>query len=532
MGAFYIIAPMPKNVGRWAVTGGIFLAAALFFVRLHAAAGGPTDRDAFYHARVASMLPERGLARTFPWTTASTWAERYCDKEFLYHALLAPFARGEEPLAGVLLASALLSAAVFAAFHALLRAEGAPAAWAFTLLLAGAAGPFLLRVSYVRPHVAALLIVLAAWRPLMRGDWRWTAGLGFLLSWTYSFPLILPALALAYAGGRAAAGEGTGWRAVLGAAGGVLAGLVLHPYTPHSLDSLATYLQVVRIAALERSLAGVEVGRELAPYSSRGFLQLHAPMTLILVALSAAGWTTRRRLGGGALGTLSAAWAAFLGTLVFPRFVEYSAPLAVLAAALAARDLAKDGGRAEVEAAARARPAAFAVSTAGVLAVLLGAGLSAAAYAFSVGTGNDGPRFRGAAGWFAENLAPGETVANLWWDDFPELFYDAPGQRYLVGLDPTYMLRKDPEKALRLEAMRAGRIPLDPDWLADAFGARVMVLRSPYTRFYPQLDWSLWKPVYADRTAAVYALRGPHGPGPRAYPPAPIYGPARPEPAP
>lgn len=519
---------MPLNARKWLPPALTFVMAALFFARLHSASGGPTDRDAFYHARAAATLTERGFSRSFPWTKASVWAERYCDKEFLYHVALAPFAQGEEPLVGVILVSTLLSAAVFAVFHLLLRAEGTPAPWAFTLLLAGAAGPFLLRVSYVRPHVAAILVVLGAWRPLMKGDERWLAGLGFLLSWTYSFPLILPALALVYALGRAASGEPFAWRPVAAAAGGVLAGLVVHPYSPNSLDSLATYLQVVRIAALERSLAAVEVGRELAPYSSRGFLELHAPMTLALTVLSVSGWTTSRRLGGAALGTLAAAWATVLGTMVFPRFVEYAAPLTVLAVALAARDLAKDGGREALERAAKARPAAAWAVGAGLVCVLLACGLSAAAYAFTVGAGNDGPRFRGAAAWFSENLEPGETVLNLWWDDFPELYYDAPGQRYLVGLDPTYMLRWDPERALRLEAMRAGRVPLDPDWLAEAFKARVLVLRAPYVRYYPQLDWKLWQPVYADATAAVYALRGPQGPSPRAYPPAPRYGPPAP----
>ncbi|TBR22034.1 hypothetical protein EPO15_08830 [bacterium] len=520
---------MAITARRWLGPGLTFVLASLFFARLHAVSGGPTDRDAFYHARVASYLPERGLSRSFPWTVASTWAKRYCDKEFLYHVYLAPFALGEEPLAGVLWASVFLSAAVFAGFHWLIREEGCPAAWAFTLLLAGAAGPFLLRISYVRPHVAAVLLVLAAWRALMRGDVRWLSVLGFALSWTYSFPPILPALALAYAVGAAAVGEGLAWRPVAAAAGGVLAGLVFHPFSPNSLDSIATYFQVVRIAALERSLAAVEVGRELAPYSTRGFLQLHAPMAGLVAGLTALGWGTTKRLGGAAAGTLAAAWAALVGTMVFPRFVEYAAPLSVLAAALAARDLAKQGGREALERAAKANPTAFGLGAGGLLAVVLGAALTSAAYAYSLGTGNDGPRFRGAAGWFSENLKPGETVVNLWWDDLPELFYDAPAQRYLVGLDPTYMLRWDPEKALRLEAMRGGRIPLDPDWLADAFQARVMVLRAPYTRYYPQLDWKLWQPVYADATAAVYALRGPQGPSPRAYPPAPRYGPERPE---
>ncbi|MBI5594916.1 MAG: hypothetical protein HY928_02380 [Elusimicrobia bacterium] len=433
-------------------------------------------------------------------------------REFLYHVLMAPFAQGEEPIQGVLLLSTLLSAAVFSWFYIVLRSERAPAAWAWTLLLAGSAATFLLRTSFVRPHVLALLIVLAAWRALLRGQVALLAALGFVLSWSYSVPLILPALALVYLAGQGIAGEKPQPRLLAAAAGGVLAGLVVHPYSPNSLDGLATCLQAVRIAALERSLAAVEVGRELAPYSSRGFLQFHGGMTALLGGLALAGWTTRRRLSGQAFGTLAAAWAAFLGTMVFPRFVEYAAPLCVLATALAVRDILEEGGRGALQDwARRNRAAAGAV----LLALLLGLGgtaLSAAAYTLTLSAGDDPPRFGGAAQWMAANLEPEETVVNLWWDDFPELFYDAPRQNYLVGLDPTYRLRWDAQKALRLEAIRAGRAPIDAAWLAEAFGARVMVLRAPYTRFYPQLDWRLWQPVYADATAAVYALVGPHAP--------------------
>ena len=500
------------RIRRFGAPALAFAAAAAFFSVVHRVDAGLTDRDGYYHARLASLLPARRLSRSFHWTQASAWKDRYCDKEFLYHVLMAPFARGEDPVRGAILFSTLLSAAVFAGFYVLVRSERAPAAWAWTLLLAGSAAPFLLRTSFVRPHVLALLIVLAAWRALLRGQVALLAALGFVLSWSYSFPLILPALALVYLAGQGMAGEKPQPRLLAAAAGGVLAGLVLHPYSPNSLDSLATYLQVVRIAAVERSMAAVEVGRELAPYSSRGFLQLHGAMTALLVGLGLAGWTTRRRLSGQAFGTQAAAWAALLGTMVFPRFVEYAAPLCVLAAALAVRDILEEGGRGALQDWARRNRALAWGLAAALLLALGGTALSAGAYTLTLSAGDDAPRFKGAAQWMAENLEPEETVVNLWWDDFPELFYDAPRQRYLVGLDPTYMLRWDPQKALRLEAIRAGRAPIDAAWLAEAFGARVMVLRAPYTRYYPQLDWRLWQPVYADATAAVYALVGPHAP--------------------
>ncbi|MDE2291712.1 MAG: hypothetical protein KGL53_06485, partial [Elusimicrobia bacterium] len=130
---------------RWAAPFLVFAAFAAFFGELHARSGGLTDHDGYYHARLAQMLPSRGFSRSFPWTQASPWKDSFCDKEALYHVLLAPFARGPEPVKGAMVFASLLGAAVFAGFYLLLRSERAPAPWAFVMLLGGAAGPFLLR---------------------------------------------------------------------------------------------------------------------------------------------------------------------------------------------------------------------------------------------------------------------------------------------------------------------------------------------------------------------------------------------------
>jgi hypothetical protein len=85
---------------------------------------GLFERDGYYHARLAQLLPERGLSRSFPWTQVSTWKDRFCDKEILYHVAMAPFARlAAEPLHGALLFSVLLAAAVIGALWWILSAR-------------------------------------------------------------------------------------------------------------------------------------------------------------------------------------------------------------------------------------------------------------------------------------------------------------------------------------------------------------------------------------------------------------------------
>ena len=47
--------------------------------------------DSYFHARAAQQLGEHGIERQFSQTVYSTWAERYSDKDFLFHVVLLPF---------------------------------------------------------------------------------------------------------------------------------------------------------------------------------------------------------------------------------------------------------------------------------------------------------------------------------------------------------------------------------------------------------------------------------------------------------
>ena len=56
------------------------------------------------------------------------------------------------------------------------------------------------------------------------------------------------------------------------------------------------------------------------------------------------------------------------------------------------------------------------------------------------------------------------------------------------------------------------RLPSAARWLAGTDAARYMILRTRNARFYPQLTAGGWKPAYADKHAAIFALTGPGGP--------------------
>ena len=114
--------------------------------------------------------------------------------------------------------------------------------------------------------------------------------------------------------------------------------------------------------------------------------------------------------------------------------------------------------------------------------------------------------FDGAATWMAAHLAPGETVINLYWDDFPDLFYSAPRQHYLWGLDPTFTLRADEGRATVLERTRRRQLPLDGPLLGKLFGSRTLVLRTTRAIRYPELARPPFREVYRDASAVLYRI--------------------------
>lgn len=144
---------------------------------------GLFERDGYYHARFARMMPERGLSRHFPWTQISTWMDSFCDKEFLYHLAMMPFAQiGKEPIFGARLFACLLSMTVVVTLFCVLRANRARWPAFFAALPLAMGGLFIARLGMIRSHVLSMLLILLGVHFLFRGpiqDRLTRSGAGF-----------------------------------------------------------------------------------------------------------------------------------------------------------------------------------------------------------------------------------------------------------------------------------------------------------------------------------------------------------------
>ena len=490
---------------QWAVPALFFLYALVLYGATALLQRGLFERDGYFHARLAQMMPVRGFSRSFPWTQLSTWREHFCDKELLYHAAMMPFAQlGHDPILGARIFATLLSVTVLVVLYFVLKAQRARYPIYFVALTLAMGGLFIARLGMIRSHVLSMLLLTLGLHFLLEKRWRALAILGFIYAWSYTVPFVLVMTAVPIALGMWIGGERLDVRPSLAAGLGSVLGLIIHPYSPLTLETFLTYVQVFRLGLKGASASGFELGNELYPYSWPVFFDIYPLLLIIVPLLVVVLIAYRKRLTPASFGLSAAALFWFGMTVASPRFAEYSVLLLAAACALVVRDLLPG-----FEAPGRwlARPRIRIGAAVLALALLVGFHARALSFYRVYQTSAAPPRFfKGACAWMAQNLAPGETVINLYWDDFPELFYDGARQTYLWGLDPTYSLRQDAEGARMLEDFRRHRIALNGPVMAKEFHSHYLVLRAARAKGYFELALPPFRLVYRDDSAMIFAL--------------------------
>ena len=536
---------LPRNNGRppgnmgWTIAEYVALALlisyfAVIFHGLLFMTGGVNERDGFYHARYSQMLPMRGLSRSLPWMQFTSWKDEFCDKDFLYHVYMAPFCTdANEPLAGAKIGTLVLAMGSLLALFAVLKRFRTPWPLFWVALMASGSGLLLVRMIMVRSHdLSILLMIVAFWAILERRRWACFSA-AFVYAWSYSFPVAMLITAFGAEAGRNLLlrtnpiAERTPWRELgahripLFVLAGLAAGLVFHPYFPYSITSIWMILEITLFATVGGQ---IELGSEFRPIGfSDAFTISPGTTGALLVAITLAILLRADLLKGRKLSTMSAGAVAAAagwtcGMFVFSRMIEYAGSISVIAAALTVRDaltkpevsatekIADTKERARMLALAALLVAAIAACHDWSTRLVRGYTVSQRQFYQSDEAFIRGRYFDGAAKWMHENLTAKSVVLNFHWDDFPEIFYSAPEQYYVVGLDPTLMQYKYPDEAFQLEQMRTGKAPLDFERLKYLFGTEYMIMRKYRAAKYEFLKSGAVRPVYSDAEAVIYKL--------------------------
>jgi hypothetical protein len=119
--------------------------------------------------------------------------------------------------------------------------------------------------------------------------------------------------------------------------------------------------------------------------------------------------------------------------------------------------------------------------------------------------------------WVRENVPEGEMVFNTDWDDFPKMFFYDTKHSYASGLDPTYLLDKNPELSKLYEQITLGKEKDPGPIIRERFGARYVFTDNEdiHNDFYYNALQSGWfDKVYEDEECTVLRIRDQKGEAP------------------
>lgn len=451
------------------------------------------DGDGWYHVKYAQVLRDDGISRAFPWFQESFLKERFTDFNLLYHLVLIPFV-SIDPLTGARVASVVFAAATLAIFWGTARALRVPypALWPIGLL--ALAPEFTYRLTYTRPLVLAIGLAIGGTGAILLGKRRLAFALAFVYAhWHCSYHL-LPCVALLHDVLQDERRRFRGFSMTLWTTAGAVAGSVLTPYFPNNLGMW--WVANVEVLRASWSMGdALRVGSEMLAVAPEQLLFANLGVFLVFGgAVLAIGY--RRRASDEAQ-TLLAISASFLVlSFLSQRFVELWAPFAFLLAGVTFRD-AREAGIAEPSRAARIGAVVLVAATLPHTLVSLRAAAAA----------EEPPAYLAASAWMKEHVPPGETIFNMGWDEFPQLFFADGSHPYIIGQDATFMWVTDAERTRLWTRIPTGKVDDLHAAIRRTFRSRWVFVPRRYVTFtrLTRRD-PRFRPVWADAEATVLRL--------------------------
>ena len=454
-------------------TGLVFLVSLAFFSLLQPW-GSFRDQDSFYHAKLADIILHgasipgvQGIhvahlffLQNFPWLDLTLLGDRFVDQHLLYHLALTPFVATFGMFHGLQIATIIFAALFVTCFykvlqklsiqHPLIGTALATLSMPLSFRLSlGKATPFAL-TAFVLGLAAILRTSKAKREHMALRTTAFIAGLVFSLSHG-GWIILLASQALCILGGlifdRYVTRSKFTWvdaQMFLMTALGTAVGLLIHPNRANLLPFL--YTQIVQVALATHG--STQLGLEWGPSTLGDLVANLGPLIMAsaviflgLILAPHRPLDTKRARSIVGLGFIIAALTAF--TLKSSRMIEYLVP--VFALWLGSLWTLVDHAHFKQELSAILQKKARTTYIGALILVIAVCirdvrgtyhGLREGARSFN--------RLAPIVEALNHEATPGERIFHDRWDSFGELFALAPQFRYVSGVDPTFLLAKNP----------------------------------------------------------------------------------------
>src|SRR5687768_509046 len=491
------------------------------------------DFDGYYHVSWARSLWASMKARPFPpefpWLPLTTLNPKdYVDHHLLFHIFQIPFVASSEPRLGAKISAALFGGLAVLSCYWLIIHYRVRYALVWLVALLACSAPFLFRMNMAKaPPLAIIYLIIAIHLFFKRKYWQ-LLPLSLIFTWTYDLFVLLIMATLFWVITIAITEKRFEWRPLVYVIAGCAAGLIINPYFPHNLQLLWEHMQIKLVASDFKT----KVGSEWYPYDSWEFLGNSAVACIAMLVGYIAFEPSERRRAHYPIFFLLLSTALMIMTARWKRIAEYWPPFAVLFAGFSLQPwlegyrpyltrlpadvreelkpfLDREGLRPppQEEADFRDLLRTIAVATVALaLSVFLFFNLRATVK--EIGQSEPHHFYRAGAEWMRSNVPAGQIVFNTDWDDFPRLMYYDPSHYYVSGLDPSYLLDKNPELSRLYDRITLGQIEDPGPLIRDRFGARYVFSDNAHHDFFEHARNSGWFDiVYEDTQCTIMYIR-------------------------
>jgi hypothetical protein len=416
----------------------------------------PWDADTAYHVAVGRLIQQHGFLHAFPWTPFSWLSDHYADKELFLHLLFVPLANVSWITASKIVGT-FLGAALLFALYFVLRAEKVQSAGIWALLPLVASDVFVFRFSLVRPHLMSIPLALLFLWAAVRGRLVLLAFISAIYPWSYVAFWQLPLILLfAVEVAQFFSGEHMQWKPAVAVLAGIALGWVLHPNSVNLFKFNWIIMVDVLFKNAWQSKENIELGQEFLPFTVAQWTEWLLACVCMAIAGLLLAWRSRKRdFVSLAFAFVTIAFGIL--TARTARFAEYFIPFSVATFALATRRIPW-----------RTIPII-------VLCVILpytGFALSETLR----GIGTKAERIPPSlASWLQQQIPRGSQVFTTEWGHTGTLMLALPDRKFIVALDPTLFLLKDPQLYQLWYGLPRNPQPGIAQIIRRRFGARFVI---------------------------------------------------------
>lgn len=545
----------------------IFAFCFLFFLQYSKSFADP---DSFYHAKIIYLMQQKiingqlPIFKQFPWLYYTVLGTNYIDHHFLYHLLSIPclvfaqlllklplfaklkFTNGYSTLIGFKLATIEWGSSFITIFYWILKKIKIKGAIFYGLLLL-IINPFVFRLSLGKATAASLIFLfIGIYFIIQKKIWP-LFFISFFYVWLYGgWPLMLVVVGVFVVSDAiintvetrqcliSVIRRGSASSLLLATTAGLLAGLIINPYFPKNL--IFYYHQIYQIAILNYKNI-LNVGAEWYPYNFFELLSASSPIFLLTIPAiilfigNMFHFSKNKNTATGAHCNTSPQCQKqnfqikillfsfilsilFLGlTLRSRRNVEYFFPFLTLFIASSFTISLKNFYK-PINWQTIYRKLTQKWLTTGVLS-----GFFIVAIPFIIfrdistvkkelsGELN-WKKWQPASEWLKNNTQKNEIIFHNDWDDWPFLFFHNENNRYIVGLDPTFMYNFDRQLYQEWSDATLGQNTQPLDIILKKFNSKYILVDNQHLSLENQiiLNDNFIK-VFSDSETKIYKLK-------------------------